>query len=156
MPRRARAGRARPPGPRVAGRAWRARGRGRRRCGGLMSAAQSTPVSRAGPPRTARPASRAPNPAGCPWRDTEPRAARRGRAAPADPRHRRRVALLGPVMDRLAAERDVVAIDMPGFGASPPLATGLPPGARALAEAVAEFVRAEVSAGPIDVGGHSL
>ena len=61
-----------------------------------------------------------------------------------------------PVMDPLAAERDVVAIDMPGFGASPPLATGLPPGARALAEAVAEFVRAEVSAGPIDVGGHSL
>ena len=61
-----------------------------------------------------------------------------------------------PVMDRLAAQRDVVAIDMPGFGASPPLPASQPPGARALAEAVAEFVRAEVSAEPIDAGGHSL
>ncbi|MEW2353802.1 alpha/beta fold hydrolase [Spirillospora sp. NPDC029432] len=31
-----------------------------------------------------------------------------------------------PVMDRLAAERDVIAVDLPGFGASPPLPAGTP------------------------------
>ncbi|MFA1541486.1 alpha/beta fold hydrolase [Actinomadura monticuli] len=31
-----------------------------------------------------------------------------------------------PVMDRLAAERDVIAVDLPGFGDSPPLAPGTP------------------------------
>jgi pimeloyl-ACP methyl ester carboxylesterase len=31
-----------------------------------------------------------------------------------------------PVMDRLARERDVIAVDLPGFGASPPLPAGLP------------------------------
>ena len=61
-----------------------------------------------------------------------------------------------PLIDRLASARDVVAIDMPGFGASSPLATGTSPTAHALAEAIAEFVGAEVSAEPVDVGGHSL
>ncbi|MFI0357099.1 alpha/beta fold hydrolase [Actinomadura sp. 9N407] len=31
-----------------------------------------------------------------------------------------------PVMDRLAAERDVIAVDLPGFGASAPLPPGTP------------------------------
>ncbi|WP_116023082.1 alpha/beta fold hydrolase [Thermomonospora umbrina] len=31
-----------------------------------------------------------------------------------------------PVMDRLARERDVIAVDLPGFGASPPLPDGTP------------------------------
>ncbi|MQY05637.1 alpha/beta fold hydrolase [Actinomadura macrotermitis] len=31
-----------------------------------------------------------------------------------------------PVMDRLAAERDVIAVDLPGFGMSPPLPEGTP------------------------------
>jgi pimeloyl-ACP methyl ester carboxylesterase len=31
-----------------------------------------------------------------------------------------------PVIDRLAKERDVIAVDLPGFGASPPLPPGTP------------------------------
>ncbi|MBW8483022.1 alpha/beta fold hydrolase [Actinomadura parmotrematis] len=31
-----------------------------------------------------------------------------------------------PVLDRLAAHRDVIAVDLPGFGASPPLPAGTP------------------------------
>jgi pimeloyl-ACP methyl ester carboxylesterase len=44
-----------------------------------------------------------------------------------------------PVLDRLAAERDVVAVDLPGFGASPPLPDGIEPTAANLAAAVLEF-----------------
>ena len=33
-----------------------------------------------------------------------------------------------PVLDRLAAERTVIALDLPGFGESPLPAAGLPPG----------------------------
>src|SRR5215218_9032011 len=43
-----------------------------------------------------------------------------------------------PVLDRLARERDVIAIDLPGFGDSPPLAHT--PSVEALAAAVAEFL----------------
>jgi pimeloyl-ACP methyl ester carboxylesterase len=44
-----------------------------------------------------------------------------------------------PVMDRLAAEREVIAVDMPGFGGSPPLPQGLAPRAANLATAVLDF-----------------
>jgi len=44
-----------------------------------------------------------------------------------------------PVLDRLARERDVVALDLPGFGDSPPL-DGTP-SVEALASAVAELAR---------------
>jgi len=43
-----------------------------------------------------------------------------------------------PVLDRLAREREVIAVDLPGFGDSPALPRA--PTVRALAEAVAEFV----------------
>jgi pimeloyl-ACP methyl ester carboxylesterase len=42
-----------------------------------------------------------------------------------------------PVLDRLAAERDVVAVDLPGFGGSAPFPEGVEPSAAAMAQAVA-------------------
>jgi pimeloyl-ACP methyl ester carboxylesterase len=42
-----------------------------------------------------------------------------------------------PVMDRLAAGYDVIAVDMPGFGSSPPFANGINPTPQALAAALA-------------------
>ncbi|HEX8066986.1 MAG TPA: alpha/beta fold hydrolase [Thermoleophilaceae bacterium] len=62
-----------------------------------------------------------------------------------------------PVLDPLvAAGREVVAVDMPGFGGSPRLPHGEPCGPAALAAAVADFVRARVSDEPVDLVGHSL
>ena len=45
-----------------------------------------------------------------------------------------------PVMDRLAAEREVIALDMPGFGGSPALPEEVEPTAANLARAVLDFV----------------
>jgi pimeloyl-ACP methyl ester carboxylesterase len=42
----------------------------------------------------------------------------------------------GPVIDRLAAERDVVALDLPGFGDSDPLPAGVGPSEATMADAV--------------------
>jgi pimeloyl-ACP methyl ester carboxylesterase len=47
-----------------------------------------------------------------------------------------------PVFDLLAAERDVIAVDMPGFGGSPPLPEGRPYTPQALAAALAVFLDA--------------
>ncbi|GAA4095073.1 alpha/beta fold hydrolase [Nonomuraea soli] len=44
-----------------------------------------------------------------------------------------------PVMDRLAASHDVIAVDLPGFGASPGLPAGVPYTAESLADAVESF-----------------
>ena len=44
-----------------------------------------------------------------------------------------------PVMDLLAAERDVIAVDMPGFGGSASLPNDVEPTAANLAEAVLDF-----------------
>jgi pimeloyl-ACP methyl ester carboxylesterase len=45
-----------------------------------------------------------------------------------------------PVLDRLQTEREVVAIDLPGFGSSPRPPPGIPPGPRSLARLVARFL----------------
>lgn len=45
-----------------------------------------------------------------------------------------------PVIDRLAAERDVIALDMPGFGGSGPLPDGVPYSAVEMGHAIAEFL----------------
>lgn len=44
-----------------------------------------------------------------------------------------------PIVRRLSEHREVIAIDLPGFGASPPL-TGETPTPRALAGAVGQLV----------------
>jgi pimeloyl-ACP methyl ester carboxylesterase len=45
-----------------------------------------------------------------------------------------------PVLDRLAAEYEVIGIDLPGFGDSPPLPDGTPVDADHLADKVASFL----------------
>ena len=61
-----------------------------------------------------------------------------------------------PVMDRLAAERDVIALDLPGFGDSPALNGGGPPTPAALAAAIAELMPGIAPGGPHHVAGNSL
>jgi pimeloyl-ACP methyl ester carboxylesterase len=60
-----------------------------------------------------------------------------------------------PVLDLLAAERDVIAVDLPGFGDSPPLANGDAPTARTLAQVVARFAR-DLGIDRPHVAGNSL
>ncbi len=60
-----------------------------------------------------------------------------------------------PVLDRLAAERDVIAVDMPGFGGSPPLNSGAQPTPEALAASVARFLDA-LGLDRVHVAGNSL
>jgi len=60
-----------------------------------------------------------------------------------------------PVLDRLARERDVIALDLPGFGDSPPLAHGAEPTPRVLAGAVASLLD-ELGLGRAHVAGNSL
>jgi pimeloyl-ACP methyl ester carboxylesterase len=61
-----------------------------------------------------------------------------------------------PVMDRLAAEREVIAVDMPGFGESSPLPDGVSPRAANLATAVLDFYDALGIEGTPAVAGISL
>jgi len=46
----------------------------------------------------------------------------------------------GPVIDGLVVHRDVIAIDLPGFGASPMPAAGVPAGIDSLVSLVVEFL----------------
>ena len=59
-------------------------------------------------------------------------------------------------MDRLAAEREVIAVDMPGFGESPELPEGVSPSAANLATAVLDFYDALGIDGKPAVAGISL
>jgi pimeloyl-ACP methyl ester carboxylesterase len=60
-----------------------------------------------------------------------------------------------PVIERLAAERDVIALDLPGFGRSPAASNGRPPSAANLAAAVGSFC-AEIGVERPHVAGNSL
>lgn len=60
-----------------------------------------------------------------------------------------------PVLAALERERDVIAIDLPGHGGSPPLPAGITPTAAALADAVAAFLDDLGVQQPV-VGGNSL
>ena len=61
-----------------------------------------------------------------------------------------------PVMGQLAAEREVIAIDLPGFGESPSLPDGIRPRAANLATAVLDFYDALGIDGKPAVAGISL
>jgi pimeloyl-ACP methyl ester carboxylesterase len=60
-----------------------------------------------------------------------------------------------PVVDRLARERTVVTVDLPGFGASSPLPDDPPPTPARLARTVADGLAGVVDA-PFHVAGNSL
>jgi pimeloyl-ACP methyl ester carboxylesterase len=62
----------------------------------------------------------------------------------------------GPVLPRLETERDVIAVDLPGFGASPPPAPGTPAGVASLTSLVAEFLQSELGLERPHVAGNSL
>ena len=60
-----------------------------------------------------------------------------------------------PVIDRLEAEREIVALDLPGFGASPMAPPDTPPGVGSLASLVAGFL-AEMGLDRPHLAGNSL
>lgn len=60
-----------------------------------------------------------------------------------------------PVLPRLAAEREVIAVDLPGFGASPMPPPGTPPGIVSLTRLVADFLR-EIGIERPHAAGNSL
>jgi len=64
-------------------------------------------------------------------------------------------AVWSPVIERLAGEREVLAIDLPGFGVAPPLPAGVEPNAVNLAAAVREAA-AELGFERPHVAGNSL
>jgi pimeloyl-ACP methyl ester carboxylesterase len=82
---------------------------------------------------------------------------RRGRGAPLLLVHPLGAELVvwEPVLDRLAAERDVIAVDLPGFGRSAPLANGALASPPALARSLAEFLDA-LGIDRAHVAGNSL
>jgi pimeloyl-ACP methyl ester carboxylesterase len=60
-----------------------------------------------------------------------------------------------PVLHALAADHDVMTLDLPGFGASAPLPDAVAPTPRTLAESVAELLD-ELGIGPAHLAGNSL
>jgi pimeloyl-ACP methyl ester carboxylesterase len=62
-----------------------------------------------------------------------------------------------PVLPRLVDTREVITVDLPGFGGSAPLPDGVRPDPRALATAVATLLHElDLGDGPIHVAGSSL
>jgi pimeloyl-ACP methyl ester carboxylesterase len=61
-----------------------------------------------------------------------------------------------PVLDRLAAERDVIAFDLPGFGRSPAMNGAGPPTPAAIARVVADSLEELAPDQPVHVAGNSL
>jgi pimeloyl-ACP methyl ester carboxylesterase len=61
-----------------------------------------------------------------------------------------------PVRPRLERERDLIVLDMPGFGASPPLPADPPPTPAVIAAALARFLAELGLDGPPHVAGCSL
>lgn len=60
-----------------------------------------------------------------------------------------------PILERLAAEREVVVVELPGFGSAPPLPAAVEPSPAALAAALRDALLAEGLA-TVDVAGVSL
>src|SRR5436189_5944486 len=60
-----------------------------------------------------------------------------------------------PVLDGLAAQREVIALDLPGFGASPPLPAGMTPTVPALADSVMELLE-QLEVSRPHVAGNSM
>ena len=56
-----------------------------------------------------------------------------------------------PILDGLAKEREVIAVDLPGFGETPPLSGEV--SIRTLADSVTEFLRVNSLTGVDAVGG---
>ena len=61
-----------------------------------------------------------------------------------------------PVLSRVEAERDVIALDLPGFGASPPPPPDTPAGVPSLTSLVAEFLQGKLGLERPHVAGNSL
>jgi pimeloyl-ACP methyl ester carboxylesterase len=61
-----------------------------------------------------------------------------------------------PQLRALSERRDVIALDMPGFGDSPQLADGTPPTATAMAESISSFLREDLGIERAHVAGNSL
>ncbi len=63
----------------------------------------------------------------------------------------------GPVLERVAAGREAVAVDLPGFGESPDLPAGVTPTLDAHVDAVVGFLDEQgLDAADVDVAGNSM
>lgn len=61
-----------------------------------------------------------------------------------------------PVMDRLAQRFRVIAFDLPGFGATPPLANHIQPNADAMVESLSNALAHRGIEQPVHIAGNSL